>query len=328
MAITVNEAFREFLSDFVNLDPSDTKTARSSRDNLIDNLNGFSGDDDFFRMYEEKHLKFGSFERKTKIRPLDDIDLMICISGEGRTYSDSGSEIYINAIEQDSNNNLCTVNTRYLNSTKVINRYISKLSDLSDYSKAEMHKNQEAATLKLKSYTWNFDIVPCFYTDTELYLISDGSGNWKKTDPRIDNTRTSNINQNHKGQILNVIRLIKYWNKRKVTTTIPSYMLEVMILNYYDGKTEQDNYWPDLEFKSVIRSLSTAILSSVRDPKGFQGDLNEFDSTTRLSISSALKAAADKGDQAWNYEKDKDQKNAIQTWGSVFGSDFPEYTGD
>lgn len=64
-----------------------------------------------------------------------------------------------------------TDNTNYLNSTKVINRFISKLSDLQDYSKAEMHKNHEAATLQLKSYTWNFDIVPCFYTDTGSYLL-------------------------------------------------------------------------------------------------------------------------------------------------------------
>lgn len=61
-----------------------------------------------------------------------------------------------------------------------IYRFISKLADLNDYSKAEMHKNQEAATLKMKSYTWNFDIVPCFYAKENFYLIPDGSGNWKK----------------------------------------------------------------------------------------------------------------------------------------------------
>ena len=138
--------------------------------------------------YKDKILRFGSFERHTKIRPIDDIDLMLCLSGEGtRTYMQSGDVFYINGSDSDSENGLMTDNTNYLNSTKVINRFITKLSDLQDYSKAEMHKNHEAATLQLKSYTWNFDIVPCFYTDTDFYLIPDGSGNWKKTDPRIDN---------------------------------------------------------------------------------------------------------------------------------------------
>ena len=181
MAITVNNAFAEFMKEKVNLEQEKTKTARSSRDNLIDNIKGFSGDTDFFEVYKDKILRFGSFERRTKIRPIDDIDLMLCLSGEGtRTYMKSGEVFYINGSNSDSTNGLMTDKTSYLNSTKVINRFISKLSDLQDYSKAEMHKNHEAATLQLKSYTWNFDIVPCFYTDADFYLIPDGSGNWKK----------------------------------------------------------------------------------------------------------------------------------------------------
>ena len=38
MATTVNNAFSEFMKEKVNLDQVKTKTARSSRDNLIDNI--------------------------------------------------------------------------------------------------------------------------------------------------------------------------------------------------------------------------------------------------------------------------------------------------
>ena len=156
MATTVNGAFSEFMREIVNLDQEKTKTARSSRDNLIDNIKGFSGKNDFFQVYDDKILRFGSFERRTKIRPIDDIDLMLCLSGEEtRTYTKLGEIFYIYGNDYDSSNKLMTDNTNYLNSTKVINRFISKLSDLQDYSKAEMHKNHEAATLRLKSYTWN-----------------------------------------------------------------------------------------------------------------------------------------------------------------------------
>lgn len=159
MATTVNTAFNEFLKETVRLDPDMTLKARKSRDNLIDNLNGFSGDEDFFNLYKDKHLKFGSFARRTKIRPLDDIDLMICVIGDGRTYSKSGHTYFITANSYDINNGLSEDGN--LNSTKVINRFIKKLQNLNDYSKAELHKNHEAVTLKLKSYDWNFDIVPC-----------------------------------------------------------------------------------------------------------------------------------------------------------------------
>ena len=330
MATTVNNAFSEFMKEKVNLVQEKTKTACSSRDNLIDNIKGFSGDTDFFAVYKDKILRFGSFERRTKIRPFDDIDLMLCLSGEGtRTYMQSGDVFYINGSDSDSENGLMADNTNYLNSTKVINRFITKLSDLQDYSKAEMHKNHEAATLQLKSYTWNFDIVPCFYTDTDFYLIPDGSGNWKKTDPRIDNERITDINQKHNGKLLELVRLAKYWNNRKVTIRIGSYLLECMILQKYESKEASEKWWIDLEFKDLLKYLSSAILSDVDDPKGIQGNLNPFCWDDRCKISAALTNAYNKAVEASNKElNDNDQKGAIMKWREVLGNDFPEYTGE
>ncbi len=327
MALTVNTAFDEFLRDTVRLDSDQTVTARKSRDNLILKLDTFSGESDFFTLVSSCHLKFGSFARRTKIRPLDDIDLMICISANGRTYTQSGNTFYINAADSDKTNNLLIYNTNYLNSTKVINRFISKLGSLNDYGKAEMHKNQEAATLKLKSYDWNFDIVPCWHMNIDKYLIPDGSGNWKLTDPRIDNQRTTDINQKHKGNLLDVIRIMKYWNNRAITYKMGSYLLECMILEVYEKKAEVDNYWVDLEFRDLLNALSSKILCSVYDPKGIQGDLNTFSFNERVSISTALSAAYKKACEAVTFElTDKDQKAAILKWGEVLGYAFPDYS--
>ncbi len=122
MASTVNAAFTEFLRDKVNLNSVKTMTSRTSRDNLLSNITGFSGDPDFFNVYTERNLKFGSFARCTKIRPLDDIDLMICFTasndGERRTYTESNDFVYINGIEFGSKNSLLTSGTNYLNSTR------------------------------------------------------------------------------------------------------------------------------------------------------------------------------------------------------------------
>jgi hypothetical protein len=75
----------------------------------------------------------------------------------------------------------------------MINYIIKNQSSLRDYNKAEMHRNQEAVTLQLKSYEWNYDIIPCFYANDDFYLIPDGNGNWKKTDPRIDAQRMTTV---------------------------------------------------------------------------------------------------------------------------------------
>ncbi len=329
MATTVNNAFEEFMRDSVNLIPEKTSMARRSRDNLINNINGFSEEDDFFSIYSNKNLKYGSFARKTKIRELDDIDLMICLSAEGvRTYVEYTDCIYMFGSDADRRNGLITSGTDYLNSTKIINRFIKKLSALSDYSKAELHKNQEAVTLQLKSYTWNFDIIPCFYTDREFYLIPDGAGNWKKTDPRIDSNRITEINQKHNGKLLELIRLVKYWNNRKVTLKIGSYLLECMILEIYENMSASNKWWIDLEFKDVLYKLSEAIKYDVNDPKGMQGNINNFDIYDRIKISNALCMAHEKAAEAANYERQGDQKRAIETWGDILGLEFPEYTGN
>ena len=329
MATTVNNAFAEFMKDTVNIDSTQTKTACASRDNLLANIKSFSGDSDFFSINGSRCLRFGSFERHTKLRPLDDIDLMICISGsDDRKYSYAENGIYyMGANDTDIKNGLNTVYTNHLNSTKVINRFISKLSELSDYSKAEMHKNHEAATLKLKSYDWNFDIVPCFYCTGDFYLIPDGNGNWKKTDPRIDNARTSEINQSQNGQLLELIRLVKYWNNRRITYTISSYMLECMILNRYENMSTPDKWWIDVEFRNTLQYLSMAIYNSVNDPKGIQGDLNSFSYSEKSKISEALSNAHSKAVEAFNLEAIvKDQKAAVKKWKEVLGLGFPDYT--
>lgn len=85
MATTVNNAFAEFMKEKVNLDQEKTKTARSSRDNLIDNIKGFSGDTDFFAVYKDKILRFGSFERRTKIRPIDGHRFDVVLVGRRNT---------------------------------------------------------------------------------------------------------------------------------------------------------------------------------------------------------------------------------------------------
>ena len=160
-------------------------------------------------------------------------------------------------------------------------------------------------------------------------MIPDGSGNWKKTDPRIDNERITDINQKHNGKLLELIRLAKYWNNRKVTIRIGSYLLECMILQKYENKEASENWWIDLEFRDLLNYLSSAILSDVDDPKGIQGTLNSVWWDDICNISDALTNAYNKAVEASNMElNDKNQKGAITKWGEVLGSDFPEYTGE
>lgn len=328
MAKTVNAAFTEFNNDIVNLYTDRTKTARSSRDWLIKQLEGLPNKiDDFPKLYDGMHIKFGSFARNTKIRPLDDIDLMLTFSADGTTYSMySYGENYSLSVPESASNlrKLCN-DDGTLNSIKVVNKIVSSLDKVEHYKSAVKHRRQEAVTLKLNSYEWNFDIVPAFYTDTSYYLIPDGTGGWKASDPRIDQDRASTINQKYDGKILQIIRILKYWNNYAKMPTIPSYLFENIILNYFDSKGKIEDYI-DYNIKSFWYHLRAAIYNDVADPKGFQSNLNDLSYDDRDKIATKASNTYEKACEAYEAEIiEKDQEKAINKWRTIFGNNFPKY---
>lgn len=324
MALTVNAAFDEFLSNTVNLDPEETKKARKSRDWLFGQISAFQSDATFPILFPANNISFGSFARRTKRRPLDDIDLMICFHAQYASYLEYNGRIEITANANTNLKALCNENTNILNSTKVINKFISKCRDVPQYSKADLKRNGAAAVLSLVSYDWCFDIVPCFMTAEEwngrtYYLIPDGYGNWKKTDPRIDRDRTQRINQNHDGNVLNVIKTIKYWNGRPTMPSIPRYLLETMILNYYSNRLDKASKFVDLEIPKVLEFLSTYIYCQVNDPKNIQGDINNISWDEQTKIANRAISDKQKADVARNLETNQDHEGPIQKWGEILG---------
>jgi hypothetical protein len=332
MAKTVIEAFNKFLVDTVNLDLDQTKKARGSRDWLVGQIQKFPSDDTKFpSIYIEKNVFFGSFSRSTKKRPLDDIDIMICIKADGCTYNELTDKIEI-AVPDTTTRYKEYVNegTSILNSRKLINAFIAKLALIPQYKKAEIKRNQEAVTLNLQTYDWVFDIVPCFFTSEDAYkktyyIIPDGSGNWKKTDPRLDSERLSKLNKVHEGNLLNVIRAIKYWNTRPTMPTMGSYLLENMILDYYAEQTTVASKFVDREIEKVLLEIHRRVSNPVNDPKDIQGNLNNLSSEDKKKIKDRAYQDYSKAFDARQLEIAKNDKDSISKWIEIFGDNFPKY---
>jgi len=332
MVRTVNEAFNVFLENYVNLDPKETCLARRSRDWLISQIHSFPvKDKEFPNLYSERDILFGSFARRTKKRELDDIDIMIALSAEGSYYNEftDNIAIYVHP-SADKLKAFCYENTNILNSRKVINKFISLLGGVSQYGKSDIKRNKEAATLNLTSYTWTFDIVPCFFTvkdqfNRDYYLIPDGNGNWKKTDPRIDRQRFTDTNQLHNGNLLNVIRLMKYWNKRPTMPSMPSYLIENMILDYYAAQYEKASQYLDLEVIKLLPYIRNAIFLEVNDPKGIQGNINSLNYEDKVKISQRASLDYSKSLEAVEFKRQSNHRLSIAKWREVWGLNFPLY---
>ncbi len=315
MAKTVNEAFDAFMKETVNLDQSRVATARTSRNWLLGKIDSFPENDTTFPfLYSENNLNYGSFERKTKTRPLNDIDMMVCLGADGCTYLETSItdiKIYfpdnytgrLNSLRHTTSGKENT-----LSSTRVVNKFVKNLGEVDQYSKAEIKRTGEAATLKLISYEWNFDILPCFITHEALdgrtyYLIPNGNGDWKKTDPRKDRARLTSINQSCNGRVLNIIRALKSWNQRPYKTRISSYLLETMISDYYQNEIHYNregevSSFVDLEVIKVFGYLKNKIYSVVSDPKNIAYDINDTSSETKLAMYTRIGSDLDKSNTA------------------------------
>jgi len=182
----------------------------------------------------------------------------------------------------------------------------------------------------LKSYDWKFDIVPCFYTAPEsdgrqFYLIPNGQGRWKKTNPLIDQENVTTLNQKKEGKLLNVIRLTKYWNKHQKVKQINSYIIENIILNYYNYNMSnfqmQDIKY---EFKDLMYHLQS-INSFIPDPQNIHG-YYYINNDELLSIKRRAIIDYKISYEALKLEEECKIEEAIKKWKEIFGEDFPDYS--
>lgn len=331
MATTVNTAFSEFLSGRVNLDPDEVDGARRSRDWLMSQIDEIpTRMPEFPRLYSDVHIHYGSFARRTKIRDLDDLDMIIGISALGTSYLDTGSRVELTVPDGIALRSHCHDGGSLLNSRKIINLFIDYFREIPQYAKSELKRNGSAAVLNLTSYPWSFDIVPAFFTVPEsdgrtYYIIPDGIGHWMKTDPRIDQARVSTVNQAHDGNALNAIRVMKYWNRRRTMVTMAPYVLECIVLDYYEQALSKASAYVDIALPGLFTHVSSAVLGAVYDPKRIQGDINLLSWDDRVSISARAQEDAQRAMEARRLEDGGNHRASIGVWRQVFGDGYPRY---
>jgi len=335
MARTINGALSNLVETEVNLVTSRVQVARRSRDHLLNQIKRFNENNieklDFAEQY---NLHYGSFSRRTKIKPLDDIDIMIGLNGEKLVWNQANAynEAIIsvqNSLDKGIWSQLLNDDNLSLNPTKVLNRFKKMLGNMSGYQNPHLNRRQQAVTFQMISNEWNFDLVPCFYTQSGVYLIPSGNGGyWMQTDPRKDQILATEVNQQHNGRVLEIIRLIKYWNNIERKPSIPSsYLLEVMLLNFYKSRSSIWNPCGSLqaEFEACLNYIKNNIHSYVGDPKGIEGNINRLERNVQNDIFSRCENDMREIQLGNNYENIGNKESAFQCWKNALGSEFPSY---
>lgn len=330
MPRTVKAAFDLFQSHIVDLDADQTKVARKSRDHLLGHLHDLSGADATFPRFTGERELFGSFARNTKIRPLDDIDLMPILDASGLTLAWNGSQVRIKVAQPRAPLAQWSDNEGYVNSRRVLNAVKSGLSGLPTYSNADLHRNQQAVTLKLSSYTWNFDLVPSIQVsrsggNVDYFLIPDGQGEWMQSDPRKAQDVATARNQEHDGQFIPSVRLLKFWKQKKGFGGINSFAFETFVANVFQGMLVHDNI--HLAFGCFFDKAPNHVFTRWDDPAGFSGDLSAaIPLETKTLLLEKLKDAALVANSAYRDERSENHEAAMAKWRAHLGEDFPTYS--
>jgi hypothetical protein len=219
------------------------------------------------------YFKFGSIVRKTKIKPLDDVDIMYVV---GKAIKQGGTENH-NLLE-------CSINfgpTKYEPNTSNISSLILlndiKAAIIETYSNSEVTRNQEVVNVYLSSYDVGFDIVPAFLiTNMDYYLIPNGHGlhKWKKTNPGKGMELFNNVNNRHNFLVRDTIKIIKYWFKKKNIVTPGSYHLGCVLCYAFDNSIlALDDLKNTLTYAFQNINFCNYLLSCP-DPYRPSGDLN------------------------------------------------------
>lgn len=332
MATTVSAAFSRFSLDTVDLPASVTRSARSRRDYLTGSLSRLAKSDADFSFLTGTVVPYGSFARRTKIQPLDDIDLLMILSDRGIRESVTRTTPITHRVKVEGAKAPLAPfadEASHVNSVLVLNRMKKALGSLHHYKLATVKRNHQALTLSLTSHDWVFDLVPAVPVKTprgktKHFLIPNGSGQWMRTDPRKDADLVTKTNAHHGQRLLPVVRLLKLWNRRTSKPRLPSFLFEVLILRAFGGCSPIGSA-PEAvaHFFWACPALLRAACSS---PTGFGADLDAgITAEMKRRVIAAMGAAERLAQEAMRHEQKGDHAKAITCWRKVFGDKFPAY---
>ncbi len=171
------------------------------------------------------------------------------------------------------------------------------------------------------------DNPPAYYgaePTLAYYLIPNGGGHWKRTNPHVDDDLIRRINTQHTISVPALIRLMKYWNRRTHKPALPSYYFENICLKSIDGTQRLTRYSEGVT--RIFTNLPNHLMSSYPDPKWLGPNLDDgIDYETKQKVRAKVDDAKTHGIAAAICENRGDQRGAIELWGDVFGRGFPTY---
>jgi hypothetical protein len=287
---TTAQAFQEFLKDKVEPTDWQEETLIPARKSSVDKklTEKFPASSD---MPLWKVRLIGSAAKKTIIRPIDDIDVLAIFSNEKGTY-----EKYRN----NSQNFLYRIREAYAGT-----------------SIQQVGARGQAVRIFFET-GGHVDIAPVFFAQGDDYLLPAGDKTWIRTSPFKANSWFSKKNTDLNGKLLQLVRLLKKWN-RSHSSRLKSFHLETVTADMFTklGYSQQANLRDFFGWAPNYLRVS--------DPGGHSTDLSTYLSEPdRRQVIQSFSVAHDRCKKAIDADHNGDHAEAKRLWSIVLGDDFPQ----
>jgi len=288
--LTIAEAFAKFRSKISNPTEKESKDA-SRRQREIRSVM----DREF---HVQRDFLSGSYARWTKTKPLKDVDIFCVLGGEDEKYRKEEPSIILKEVARimgdEYGKDNVTIQTR---------------------SVGIAFKN--AAEEEVMS----FDVVTAFDVDKH-YEVPDtkSAAGWTKTDPEIHKELARDKHAAYSSEWKGLVRMVKTWNRYHERPVKPSFLLEIMALELFDGDFGGDYRY---ELKGFFSSAAERIFDVWPDPAGLGPDVStRMDANEKQHAQMALRSAADQSLRAIQLERANKIGDALRVWQELFGSQF------
>lgn len=223
----------------------------------------------------ENFIYFGSYFKGTKVKSVDEFDVLVIIDSNTGIYSRDGSEI---GEGQGAANPNHKYDRKYFKSddsgispAKMLNWLKGIVTEITDaYGGEAPERNGQAITATIQSQNLRIDLVPggVFKRNSDgtvFYNIPKGDKNngWILTSPRADIDLLNSAAQN-KDDFKNVIRIAKRI-KDTYNFNVPSFAIETAIISYGSTNRWHNNLYHDVT--GAIKYLAGSFsVGNIPDP--------------------------------------------------------------
>lgn len=238
----------------------------------------------------------GSYDRHTKIKPLDDVDIFAVIKSDGAQahFREEAPDRIVNALATELDGKF-----KHAEPSGIAVR-ISMSDDDGEAS---------------------FELVPAFAHASSGFEAPDPDrGRWIRTDPNVHAELTSAKNKACAERWVPFVQMVKGWNRQAGRPVPQSFLIEVMALRLVQppfGRYQD-------EIATFLGNVVDRADGPWPDPAGVGPDVDELlTSHQRQQIHSAASTALAVVEEAIYLEDDGQERKAVDTWREIFGERMP-----